>query len=61
MIFGIDLILWFGILNFILILFQLLSGLRIIKVKYKTHKIFGIVLLFTASIHGIYAILINYI
>ena len=61
MIFGIDIILWFGIINLILILFQILSGLRMIKVKYKLHKTLGIVLFFTAFIHGIYALVINYI
>jgi hypothetical protein len=61
MILGIDIILWFGIINLILILFQILSGLRIIKVKHKLHKAFGIVLFFTAFIHGIYALVINYI
>ncbi len=61
MIFGINIILWFGIINLILILFQFLSGLRIIKVKYKLHKTLGIVLFFTAFIHGIYALVINYI
>lgn len=58
---GINIIFWFGLINLILILFQLLSGLRAIKVKYKIHKVFGIILLFTASIHGIYALVINYI
>ncbi|MDA3953408.1 MAG: hypothetical protein PF485_07160 [Bacteroidales bacterium] len=61
MIFGVDIILLLGIINLSLILFQLLSGLRLIKVKYKTHKLLGIILFFTASIHGIYAIIINYI
>ncbi|HSH52373.1 MAG TPA: hypothetical protein VK982_11680 [Bacteroidales bacterium] len=58
---GINIILWFGIINLILIIFQLLSGLHWIKIKYKTHKVFGIILFFTASIHGIYALIINYI
>lgn len=58
---GINIILWFGVINLILIIFQLLSGLRVIKVKYKIHKVSGIILFFTASIHGILALLINYI
>jgi len=61
MIFNIDIILWLGIINLLLITFQLLSGLRFIKVKYKIHKSLGILLFFTASIHGIYALIINYI
>ena len=59
--FGIDIILWLGIINFILVLFQLLSGLRVIKIKYKTHKTFGIILFITATIHGTVAIITNYI
>ncbi len=58
---GINIILWLGVINLFLALFQLLSGLRVLKVKYKTHKLFGIVFFFTAFIHGIYALIINYI
>lgn len=58
---GINIILWFGIINLFLVLFQLLSGLRVFKVKYKTHKLIGIIFFFTAFIHGIYALIINYI
>jgi hypothetical protein len=49
-----------GITNFVLVLFQLMSGLKVIKVKYKTHKFFGILLFITASIHGGYLIYTNY-
>ena len=61
MLFGIDIILWFGMINLLLVLFQLLSGLRVVKIKYKTHRLLGIILFFTATIHGIYALVINYI
>jgi hypothetical protein len=61
MLFDINIILWLGVLNLILILFQLLSGLRIIKIKYKLHKRMGVILFFSAFIHGIYAIITNYI
>ncbi|OFX88523.1 MAG: hypothetical protein A2W99_08980 [Bacteroidetes bacterium GWF2_33_16] len=61
MLFNINIILWLGIINIFLVLFQLLSGLRYIKVKYKYHKSLGIILFFTAMIHGIYALIINYI
>ncbi len=60
-IFGISVFLVSGIINFIMVLFQILSGFRIIKVKFKVHKITGIVLLITASSHGLYAILSNYV
>jgi hypothetical protein len=58
---GINIILWFGVINLLLILFQLFSGLHLIKVNFKIHKTFGIILFFTAFIHGIYALVINYI
>jgi len=61
MIFEINIILWLGIINIILALFQLLSGLRIIKVKFKIHRRLGITLFITALVHGALAILINYI
>mgnify|MGYP001207741853 CR=1 FL=1 len=61
MLFGINIILWLGIINFFLALFQLLSGLRYIKVKYKIHKLLGIIFFFTATIHGVYALITNYI
>jgi hypothetical protein len=61
MLFGINIILWLGIINLLLALFQLLSGLRYIKVKYRLHKTMGIVFFFTAFTHGIYALVLNYI
>jgi hypothetical protein len=56
---GISIILMLGILNFALILFQLTSGMRIIKVGYRVHKKTGILLLIVASVHGILAILVD--
>lgn len=49
-------ILVLGILNFILILFQIITGFHIIKTRIKFHKIFGLILSVTALIHGILAI-----
>ncbi len=42
-----------GIINMILIIFQLLSGLRYIKVPFGVHRKTGILLVFCAIIHGI--------
>jgi hypothetical protein len=56
---GISIILILGILNFALIVFQLLTGLRFIKVRFGVHKKTGILLLILASVHGILAILVN--
>lgn len=61
MLFDFNLILWLGVLNLFLALFQLLSGLRIIKVKHRLHKKIGIFFFFTVFIHGIYALITNYI
>jgi len=54
---GISIILILGICNLLLVLFQLLSGLRIIKVKPKVHKKTGIALLIFALAHGSLALL----
>ncbi len=56
-IFGISIILILGIINFILILMQLLSGLHIVKFKPGIHKATGITLFFTATLHGLFALL----
>ncbi len=50
---GISIILIGGLVNLILLLFQLLSGLRYIKVPFGVHKKTGIILVFCAIIHGI--------
>ncbi len=54
-----ELILPLGIINFILIMVQILGGLKIIKVPYKTHKYLGIALGVFALIHGTIAIFLT--
>jgi len=54
---GVSIILIFGILNFVLLLFQMSSGLRWIKVPMKVHRKTGITLFFSALIHGTLAVL----
>ena len=54
-IFGVSIIAITGIINFILLLFQLLSGLRILKVKLQTHKTVGKILFIIACLHGLLA------
>lgn len=56
---GVSIILIGGLFNMALLLFQLLSGLRYIKVPFGTHKKTGIVLVMTAFIHGILGIISN--
>jgi hypothetical protein len=50
-------ILVLGIINFLLLLFQLATGLRWIKVKFGVHKKTGILLFVIATIHGLLGIL----
>ncbi|MDW7759835.1 MAG: hypothetical protein SCM96_04255 [Acidobacteriota bacterium] len=56
---GISIIWILGIVNFLLILFQIASGFRYIKVKIGIHKKTGLALLFFASAHGFLAFLAN--
>ncbi len=58
MIGGISIVLILGVINFLLILFQLSSGLRLVKVSFPTHRKTGIVLLISAFIHAIFGILL---
>jgi hypothetical protein len=54
---GISIILLLGILNFLLILFQLSTGLRWIKVPFGVHKKSGLTLFASATLHAIAAFL----
>ena len=56
---GISIILILGIINFVLVIFQLSSGLSFIRVSFGFHKNTGIVLFFTATLHGALAILVS--
>jgi len=54
---GIRIILLLGILNFLLILFQISTGLRWIRVPFGTHRKTGVTLLISASLHSFLALL----
>ncbi len=54
---GISIIAVTGIINFLLLLFQLLSGLHKIKVPIGVHKKVGIVLFVSVMLHGLLAII----
>lgn len=54
---GLSIILILGIVNFLLLLFQLATGLRWIKVPFGVHKKTGMVLFVMAAIHGLLGIL----
>lgn len=51
-----DLILPLGIINIVLVAVQVLGGMKIIKVSFKTHKYLGILLGIFALIHGALAV-----
>jgi hypothetical protein len=53
----ISLVQFLGIVNFILILFQLSSGRRWIRVRSDIHRKVGLVLVVTASVHGLLAMM----
>ncbi len=54
---GISIILILGIVNMILLLFQISSGLRWIRVSFASHRRSGVLLFLTALIHGGLAVL----
>jgi hypothetical protein len=60
LLFGVSIVLILGIINLLLVVFQLLSGMRIIDVRPGTHRITGIILVVLAVIHGILGILANF-
>ena len=49
---GISIVLMLGFINLGLLIFQLLTGLRYIKVSFGVHKKTGIVLFACALVHG---------
>ena len=54
---GVSIILILGIINFFLVLFQLSTGLRWIRVKIGVHRKTGILLFVLATVHGLLALL----
>ena len=54
---GVSIILLLGMINFALLVFQVSTGLRFIKVPFGVHRKTGILLLITATIHGALALL----
>jgi hypothetical protein len=57
---GVSIILILGFINMILILFQLSSGLRWIKVPFRLHRRTGMALFVSAGLHATLAYLANY-
>jgi len=54
---GLSIVLILGIVNFILILFQLSTGLRWIKMPFWVHRKTGIAFFLIASVHGLFGLL----
>jgi len=54
---GVSIILILGILNLVLGLFQLTTGMRWVKVPFRIHRTSGILLVISALIHGSLAVL----
>ncbi len=54
---GISLVLLLGIINLILVVFQVSTGKKWLKVNFTWHRRLGILLLFTAIIHAVLAYL----
>lgn len=56
---GVSIILILGIINLLLIFFQMSTGLRWIRAPFGVHKKSGITLLITATLHAILAFLVS--
>lgn len=56
---GVNLVFLLGIVNIFLLVFQLATGLRWIKVPFGVHRKTGILLFGTAVIHGVLGVLAN--
>ncbi len=56
---GVSIILLLGLANLALILFQLATGLRLLRVRVGVHKRTGIALLVLAILHGTLAFLVS--
>jgi len=49
-----------GIITYCLIIFAVLTGTRVIKLKVKQHKVIGLIVLISASLHGVIYFYLNY-
>jgi hypothetical protein len=54
---GISIIVVLGFVNFLLLLFQVATGLRWVKVRFGVHRKAGILLFIIATIHGLLGML----
>ena len=54
---GVSIILILGIVNFVLALFQLTTGMHWVKIPFRIHRASGILLVISALVHGSLAVL----
>ncbi len=54
---GVSLVLILGIVNLVLVLFQVSTGKKWLKVNFAWHRRLGLVLLLTATVHAVLAYL----
>jgi len=54
---GMSLVFLFGTINLLLVIFQVSTGKKWLKVNFKFHRRLGVVLLFTAILHAVLAYL----
>ena len=54
---GVSIILILGIFNLVLALFQLVTGMRWVKIPFRIHRASGILLVISALVHGSLAVL----
>jgi hypothetical protein len=52
-----SIILLLGIVNILLLLFQLFTGMHWIKVRLRLHRKAGVLLVIVAAVHGLIAVL----
>lgn len=52
---GLSLVLILGLINLFLVLFQISTGKKWLKLKFTWHRRLGVLLLFTAVVHAILA------
>lgn len=52
---GFSIVALLGVINLLLVAFQLITGLRLVKVGFGVHQKSGIALFVTASIHAVLA------
>lgn len=56
LLFGLPIFGWLGILLYLMLTFQILTGKRILKIDFKYHRINGALIFILALVHGLLAL-----